>query len=407
MRKSIFGFLVLVCCVAVTAAQDDICPALVQNALEYTDEVCSTTERNQACYGNLQINATPVEDVAAFKFDVPGDIENIAAIQSLQLSALSTPETWGVMLMQVQANLPDTLPGQNITMLLFGDVTLENQGGTTKTVILDATARNNARVRSGAGTQNGQIGSLRSGDVVQADGRNEAGDWLRVVLADDTAGWVSTDLLQVTGDVTTLSIVEGTQIAGTTYGPMQAFYFTSGIGEAACDEAPPDGLLIQTPEGAGTIDLFINEVQINVGSTIFITVHPDRPESGGKLQVYVLEGQVTLTSNNTTIVVPAGAIGIVPVTTAALPKPDDIARLAGYNAATIDTLTPLLALLPRAIDIAPGLTEAEIQAIPTLTPVPSPTARPAAPRPSATPAHGSGAPVAPGSGSGAPSSPGG
>ena len=36
---------------------------------------------------------------------------------------------WGVALMRIQANLPDTLPGQNVTMLIFGDVQIQNAGG--------------------------------------------------------------------------------------------------------------------------------------------------------------------------------------------------------------------------------------------------------------------------------------
>jgi hypothetical protein len=35
-----------------------------------------------------------------------------------------TSSTWGVVMMRLQANLPDTLPGQNVTFLLFGDVEL-------------------------------------------------------------------------------------------------------------------------------------------------------------------------------------------------------------------------------------------------------------------------------------------
>jgi hypothetical protein len=31
--------------------------------------------------------------------------------------------------MQIQANLPDTLPGQNVVMILFGEVLIDNAGG--------------------------------------------------------------------------------------------------------------------------------------------------------------------------------------------------------------------------------------------------------------------------------------
>ena len=49
-------------------------------------------------------------------------------------------------MLRVQANLPDTAPGQNVTMLLFGDVQLEN-AVTNPTTTLDATAANAISVR--------------------------------------------------------------------------------------------------------------------------------------------------------------------------------------------------------------------------------------------------------------------
>src|SRR5436190_320574 len=91
---------------AVVLAQGE-CPALVQEVLESTDKLCSGIERNQACYGNIQIDATAQPEVTDLKFSSPGDIEDIARFQSFDLAGLSTPDTWGVMLMQVQANLPD------------------------------------------------------------------------------------------------------------------------------------------------------------------------------------------------------------------------------------------------------------------------------------------------------------
>jgi hypothetical protein len=337
----------------IALAQDAACPDLVQTALDYIDAQCSGIERNQACYGNLQIEAVPQTGVTDFKFDTPGDIETIASIGSLNLSGMLTPDEWGVTLMSVQANLPDSTPGQNVTMLLFGDVTIENKGGAAKPVLLDVTANRNARVRSGPGTQNSQIASLPAGDAAQADGRNEAGDWLRVMLADGTAGWVSADLVDIAGDKTTLAVVEGVEIAGTIYGPMQAFYFTSGIGNPQCGEAPPDGILIQTPEGAGKIDLLINEVQIGVGSTVFFTAQP-----AGVMHVTVLDGLVSVTAAGTTLVVPAGARAVIPLDENGLPN--GTPTLEGYQDNQVAALISVPGVLPEIITIAPGLTEAEL-----------------------------------------------
>ena len=156
--------------VMVIFAQDTECATLVQTALQGTDEQCNTLGRNQICYGNTQISTTLVENVSDVSFEMPGDIVDATVIENLQLSVLQEPDIWGIAIMKIQANLPDTVPGQNVTILLFGDVFIENLASES----------------------------------------------------DDN------DL----------------------YGAMQAFVFRTGIGELACEEAPPDGILIQTPSGS-------------------------------------------------------------------------------------------------------------------------------------------------------------
>jgi len=60
-------------------------------------------------------------------FEEPGDLVNVADVSSLTLSPWDeTQHTWGISLMKLQANLPATLPGQNVTFLLFGSVAIDN-----------------------------------------------------------------------------------------------------------------------------------------------------------------------------------------------------------------------------------------------------------------------------------------
>jgi hypothetical protein len=106
---------------------DEVCPQIVAQALDATDRECNGTARNQICYGNVNLEATPQAGVENFQFAQPGDMVDITALQSLRLSSMNTTtQEWGVALMQLQANLPDTLPGQNVTILLFGNVEIEN-----------------------------------------------------------------------------------------------------------------------------------------------------------------------------------------------------------------------------------------------------------------------------------------
>ena len=109
------------------SAQDTACPVIVSDALAAVDSACEATGRNQACYGNVTLAAEAQAGVDDLVFETPGDIVNVANIRSLALSPMDeTVPEWGVSLMQLQANLPDTLPGQNVTVLLFGDVAIEN-----------------------------------------------------------------------------------------------------------------------------------------------------------------------------------------------------------------------------------------------------------------------------------------
>src|SRR5205085_9355733 len=109
-RRRLVWILLLTGLSCISVLAQEACPALVQQALEYTGQVCAATERNQACYGNLQIEVVPQSDVTDFKFNAPGDITDLASIQALNLSGMVTPDEWGVTLMSVQANLPDSTP---------------------------------------------------------------------------------------------------------------------------------------------------------------------------------------------------------------------------------------------------------------------------------------------------------
>ena len=107
-------------------AQAD-CPAIVQTALDAADIMCQNTGRNQACYGNIDISAQPQTDAEGFRFQVVGDTVNVSDLQTMRLSPMNIETgAWGVALLRLQANLPDTLPGQNVTFLLFGDVEISN-----------------------------------------------------------------------------------------------------------------------------------------------------------------------------------------------------------------------------------------------------------------------------------------
>jgi len=126
-NRALWAAACAVLCVGFSLAQANTCPAIVEAALNAVDEFCQGTGRNQACYGNIALTATPREGVSELRFERVGDIANVSDIRSIQLQGMEEAEgIWGVALLRLQANLPDTFPGQGVTFLLFGDVAIED-----------------------------------------------------------------------------------------------------------------------------------------------------------------------------------------------------------------------------------------------------------------------------------------
>lgn len=213
---------------AQTATPDGTCGAMATQAMTDVENVCSSTGRNQACYGYVSLEATPRDGVANFEFTHQGDLANVGDMQSVKLEPLnSNTNVWGILLMKLQASLPDTLPGQNVTFLLFGDVEIQNA----------------------------------------VDPETDAN-------------------LQ----------------------PMQAFYIRTGITQIDCNQAPSDGVLIQTPQGAGKVKMRANGVDFQLGSTAFFQAEHDE-----HLTISVLEGESYVRSHGTSVIVPDGAGVRVPI----------------------------------------------------------------------------------------------
>jgi hypothetical protein len=217
------------------------------------------------------LDAQPQPNVGRLDFAREGDIVAVDQVQALRLSGMDVAsEVWGVALMRLQASLPDSLTGHNITLLVFGDVEIENQ--MTWSSWMPRAGTHNVNVRQGPSFGAEIIGRLVPGQSVTANGRLADRSWVRIALPDNGGtGWVAGGLLTITTGIDTLDVVEP---AAPHYGPMQAFYFQSGAQDAACQEAPDSGLLIQTPEGVGEVTLLINEVNIQLGSTVYFQAQP-------------------------------------------------------------------------------------------------------------------------------------
>lgn len=107
------------------------CSPVVATAIAAAEQLCAATGRNQVCYGNDQMRALP-ENL----FTRPGDTAAVNLIETLNLSALDeSANQWGVALARLQVNLPDVLPGTNVTFLLYGDVAFSPAPGASTSAV--------------------------------------------------------------------------------------------------------------------------------------------------------------------------------------------------------------------------------------------------------------------------------
>src|SRR5690606_5248983 len=106
---------------------DATCPVLVQQALEDVGNNCDSLERNNACYGYNQVEAAFFDEQPEAFFSTPSDRAALSILQTIQTAPLSTEESlWGIATLNVQANVPGSLPGQAVVFMLLGDVEIEN-----------------------------------------------------------------------------------------------------------------------------------------------------------------------------------------------------------------------------------------------------------------------------------------
>src|SRR5215467_15657768 len=96
-------------------AQQDACPPLVEQALKDLGQSCDALDRNSACYGYNKLSATFSEQKPDNYFSKVSDRTPLNVLDTLTTTPLNTDAgTWGVAVMRVQANVPNSLPGQAV-----------------------------------------------------------------------------------------------------------------------------------------------------------------------------------------------------------------------------------------------------------------------------------------------------
>ncbi|MEO8609795.1 MAG: SH3 domain-containing protein [Chloroflexota bacterium] len=267
------------------ALMQDLCPALVTQALTEVGDNCSDLSKNSACYGFNRVEATFSQTVANDFFSKPADVADIISLDSISTVPLD-PKTnlWGVAVMSIQANIPNSLPGQSVRFIMLGDVSIDNavpaDQALQATEPVKVVTLVNANVRTRASKNANVITSVPAGTELSADGMSQDGEWLRVIVNDSSLGWLSRDLVDSSADLSALP-----NITADSQSPMQAFYFRTGIGQPSCTEAPT-ALVVQGPD-AIKVNITANGVGIEIGSTITL-----RTIDENTIQLITIHGRV-------------------------------------------------------------------------------------------------------------------
>lgn len=277
---------------AVSVAQPDACPAVAEQALSFVGDNCAGIGRNRACYGFQQVNATFFADAGSPMFGQPRDRVDVPALQSISTSALDlSAREWGIAVMNLQANVPSTLPGQSVVFVLAGEATVEDSTppgarAIPSDVTLSVTPTSSVILRD-APELNGDITfTLPAGIALTLDTRTADDAWVRGTVRNVT-GWVERMTLPDELDVSVLPVYDPGQFT-----PMQSFYVTTGLGQGACQQTP-NAVLVQGPQQF-TVDLRANGADIRLGSTIILREVGSPP----RLQLFTIDGDVELNLNS-------------------------------------------------------------------------------------------------------------
>ncbi len=272
----LFGLLLIS---ASGAAQDDDadCAALTDTAQADLLAACTDLEVGQLCNGTELVALDTLETVQTDAAD-PADA------------------LWGLALLR---------PTDDVTMLLFGDAELRDVASPDAALPPTVTVRSTVdlNLRAGPGTDYPVLGALPFDAEAIADGRNAAGDWLRL-RQDDLTVWGFADLLAITGAPETLETRADDDFTRpdlyTTH--MQAVNLTTAAEPSACAEAG-SGLLVnmgniaaETDEDVEGEELAVVHMQINgvhlasAGATLLVTAPPE-----DAMQIAVLAGSIRVT----------------------------------------------------------------------------------------------------------------
>jgi hypothetical protein len=322
--------------IVVYAADCDSLPTIIEEA----KNVCAEVQRGEMCLGSgpVKLQGVDSEEIELL-------VGNSVDSNTIQQFELDTADS--IIVVAAQASFPDIPFEQNVQLIFFGMVTVENQTaaavfGPPRTLITVNTAGDLANIRSLPSRSGQVVASAPDNAQLTATGISEDSSWLRVQLPEDptAAGWIFLDLVNATTDLNLLEVatVEDPVPQYPAFNPMQSFTIQTSS-EVGCA-----GVLIEVPQNSGLVTLEVNDKQLDlIDAAIYL--HADSDE----LAIYGLHGTTFATIAENRSVLGTGM-------TFTITNEDSITEPVGYDEASLQTV-PIAGL--SAIDTIPAAASAE------------------------------------------------
>ena len=124
----------------------------------------------------------------------------------------------------------------------------------------------------------------------------------------DALGWVFASLVTASGDASALDSCRSDPGRNALHADAGFLLQAPASPRPDCEQAPQDGILIQTPQGVGQINLRANDVDVQLGSTAYLQAQPS-----GNMTVSVVEGEGHVTAQGQTVVSRQGRRRTIPM----------------------------------------------------------------------------------------------
>lgn len=363
--KILLGTLIFT--IGITAGQaQETCTAFIQKAIETVQTSCADLEDNQVCYGNRFVNGGVAVQAINTQFLEPGNMVATVDLQEYELQPFDVElDSWGIAVARIVPDDDDDIEEtQALQMIMFGSQFVWDASRVSP-VQFEGTMTTSTNLLQMAGDFSTGIKPVDTNEFVLVNATEPNLSFIRVVDDRGNAGWIEAGTFTFAGDVFSLPIIDVYQrVDPTSYAPLQAIYLDRILGFPTCVDGPTSGVLIQTPNSTESTEVWINNVNIELNGTMYVTA-----DVAGEMWVDVLAGEAELNEERHQTCTNGECIGVtIPAgTRAAFPFTNTyetlLPVLVPYDITLAEKL-PLI-LLEETITPVPPLTPAEIESAQT------------------------------------------